>query len=143
MAGDRQLVDDYIGTYPEDRQQLLQQVRSAIHRGVPEAAEKIRYGLPVMLGGRHAIHFAGWENHIGLYAVPALDEPLETAIAPYRNKDALAFLVGADPVRPDRARLGSCGRAAHGLNLAGETAGFCRLRLDEATAARPTTSTTP
>lgn len=92
MAGDLQAVDDYIGAYPEDRQQLLQQVRAAIHRGVPDADEKLRYAMPaVMLGGRYAIHFAGWRNHIGLYAVPTLDEPLETAIAPYRNKDALAF----------------------------------------------------
>jgi uncharacterized protein YdhG (YjbR/CyaY superfamily) len=92
VAPDQKTVEDYIGTYPEDRQQLLQQVRSAIHRGVPDAAEKIRYGMPaVMLDGRYAIHFAGWKNHIGLYAVPTLDEPLQTAVAPYRNKDALAF----------------------------------------------------
>jgi uncharacterized protein YdhG (YjbR/CyaY superfamily) len=92
VVPDQKAVDDYIGTFPEDRQQRLQLVRSAIHRGVPDAAEKIRYGMPaVTLGGRYAIHFAGWKNHIGLYPVPALDDPLEAAIAPYRNKDALAF----------------------------------------------------
>jgi len=92
VAGDAAAVDDYIETFPAERQNLLQQVRAAIHRGVPDANEQIRYGMPaVMLGRRYGIHFAGWKNHIGLYAVPTLDEPLETAIAPYRNKDALAF----------------------------------------------------
>jgi len=42
-------VDEYIGTFPDDRQQLLQLVRSAIHRGVPDAPEKIRYGMPAVM----------------------------------------------------------------------------------------------
>jgi uncharacterized protein YdhG (YjbR/CyaY superfamily) len=93
MAPEPKTVDDYIATFPDDRQQLLQLVRSAIHRGVPDAEEKIRYGMPaVMLGSRAAIHFAGWKNHIGMYAFARLDEPLESAIAPYRSeKDTLAF----------------------------------------------------
>ncbi|CAN5314811.1 hypothetical protein BH09ACT9_BH09ACT9_54310 [soil metagenome] len=92
MATDHKTVEDYLAAYTDEQRQLLQQVRAAIHRGVPDATEKVRYAMPaVMLGGRYAIHFAGWKNHIGLYAVPTMDEPLETAIAPYRNKDALAF----------------------------------------------------
>jgi uncharacterized protein YdhG (YjbR/CyaY superfamily) len=92
VPADQPAVDDYIEGFPAEQQDLLRQVRAAIHRGVPDADEKIRYGMPaVMLGRRYAIHFAGWKNHIGRYAVPSLDEPLETAIAPYRNKDALVF----------------------------------------------------
>ena len=45
-----------------------------------------------MLGGRYALHFAGWKKHIGLYPVPTLDEPLESEIAPYRaEKDSVVF----------------------------------------------------
>ena len=55
--------------------------------------EKMRYGIAaVMLGGRYALHFAGWKKHIGLYPVPTLDEPLESEIAPYRaEKDSVRF----------------------------------------------------
>ena len=45
-----------------------------------------------MLGGRYALHFAGWKKHIGLYPVPTLDDPLEAEIAPYRaEKDSVVF----------------------------------------------------
>jgi uncharacterized protein YdhG (YjbR/CyaY superfamily) len=58
---------------------------------VPE--EKIRYGMPaVMLGGRYALHYAAWKKHIGLYPVPVLDEPLESAVAVHRTeKDSVVF----------------------------------------------------
>jgi uncharacterized protein YdhG (YjbR/CyaY superfamily) len=45
-----------------------------------------------MLGGRYALHYAGWKKHIGLYPVPTLDEPLESRIAPFRaEKDSVVF----------------------------------------------------
>jgi uncharacterized protein YdhG (YjbR/CyaY superfamily) len=86
-------VDDYIAGFEPDVQEILQHVRLAIHRGVPGAEEKIRYGMAaVMLGGRYAIHFAGWKKHVGLYPVPRFDGPLEDAVAPYREKkDTLNF----------------------------------------------------
>ena len=86
-------VDEYIVGFPPDRRAVLQEVREAIHRGVPGADEKIRYGMPaVMLGGRYAIHFAGWKKHIGLYPVPTFDEPLESEVAPHRSeKDSVTF----------------------------------------------------
>ena len=57
-----------------------------------------------MLGGRYALHFAGWKKHIGLYPVPTLDEPLEGEIAPYRaEKDSVVFPhTRARPVRAHR-----------------------------------------
>ena len=55
--------------------------------------EKMRYGIAaVMLGGRYALHYAGWKKHIGLYPVPSLREPLESEIAPFRaEKDSVVF----------------------------------------------------
>ena len=86
-------VDEHIAGFPPDRRAVLQDVREAIHRGVPDADEKIRYGMPaVTLGGRYAIHFAGWKKHLGLYPVPRFDEPFESEIAPHRSeKDSVTF----------------------------------------------------
>ena len=62
------------------------EVRAAILASVPDAEEKIRYGMPaVMLGGRYALHFAGWKKHIGLYPVPVLAPGLEERVAPLRS----------------------------------------------------------
>lgn len=52
MNSDGAAVDDYIETFPAEQQNLLQQVRVAIHRGVPDADEKIRYGMPAVMLGR-------------------------------------------------------------------------------------------
>jgi uncharacterized protein YdhG (YjbR/CyaY superfamily) len=95
-------VDEYLDGFSPEQQAILQRVRAAIHRGVPDAAEKIRYGMPaVLLGGRYAIHFAGWTKHIGLYPVPRFDGPLEAEVAPHRReKDSVTFS-WTDPVPED------------------------------------------
>ena len=87
-------VDEYIGSFPPDVQEVLEQVRQAIHAGVPDAVEKIRYDIAaVMLTPTRAIHFAGWKKHVGLYPVPRFEGELEEAIAPYRAaKDSANFL---------------------------------------------------
>lgn len=86
-------VDAYLAAFPSDQREVLQRVRSAIRSRVPDPVEKIRYGMPaVMLGGRYALHFAGWKKHIGLYPVPVLDEALEAELAPFRAaKDSVNF----------------------------------------------------
>ena len=60
---------------------------------VPDPVEKIRYGMPaIMLGGRYALHFAGWKKHAGIYPVPRLDDALEQRLVPHRTeKDTVAF----------------------------------------------------
>jgi uncharacterized protein YdhG (YjbR/CyaY superfamily) len=93
MAASPQSVDDYIATFPPEVAARLRQVRAAIHAEVPDGEERMRYGIAaVMLGGRYALHFAGWKKHIGLYPVPALPGPLEAEIAPRRSgKDTVGF----------------------------------------------------
>ena len=95
-------VDEYIAGFPPETQEILEKVRAAIHAGVPNPEEKVRYGIAaVMLGGRYALHFAGWKKHVGLYPVPVADEPLESEIAPYRTaKDSVIF-VYAKPIPYD------------------------------------------
>lgn len=97
-----QTVDEYVASFPDDTAARLAQVRSAIRAEVPDPEEKMRYGIAaVMLGGRYALHFAGWKHHIGIYPVPPLPEPLESEVAPYRSgKDSVTFR-HADPLPLD------------------------------------------
>lgn len=92
-------VDEYIAGFPPEVAERLQRIRDIIVAEVAgavdgEPEQKMRYGIAaVMLGGRYALHFAGWKKHIGLYPVPGLPEPLESEIAPYRTeKDSVVFL---------------------------------------------------
>jgi uncharacterized protein YdhG (YjbR/CyaY superfamily) len=86
-------VDAYLADLPPEVAERLRRVRAIITDHLAGGEELIRYGMPaVMLDPRHGLHFAGWKKHIGLYPVPVLDEPLESAVAPYRSsKDTVGF----------------------------------------------------
>jgi uncharacterized protein YdhG (YjbR/CyaY superfamily) len=86
-------VDDYIASYPEETRTQLAGVRRAIRRAVPQAGEKISYGMATFtIEGKPLIYYAGWKNHVGLYPVPTGDPEFEDAIGPYRRaKDTVRF----------------------------------------------------
>jgi uncharacterized protein YdhG (YjbR/CyaY superfamily) len=92
-------VDEYIAGFPPEVSDRLTRIRAIIVTAVRDATgadpeEKVRYGIAaVMLGGRYALHYAGWKKHIGLYPVPTLPDPLEPDVAPHRSeKDSVIFL---------------------------------------------------
>lgn len=65
-------VDDYIKSFPEDVQKTLQQVRKTIKKAAPDAIEGFSYMMPAYkLNGKPLVYFAGYKNHIGLYATPS------------------------------------------------------------------------
>ncbi|MEV7693016.1 DUF1801 domain-containing protein [Microbacterium sp. NPDC089189] len=95
-------VDAYIAGFPPEVAARMTQVREAILAEVPGAEEKMRYGIAaVMLGGRYALHYAGWKQHIGLYPVPVLPQPLESEVAPLRSGADTVVLRHAVPLPVD------------------------------------------
>ena len=64
-------VDNYIKSFPENVQLLLNQVRAVIKENAPEAEESVSYQMPAYkTDGKPLVYFAGFKNHIGLYATP-------------------------------------------------------------------------
>ena len=92
-AGTPNAVDAYIAGFPPDVAERLTALRAIITKHLHGGEETIRYGMPaVMVGKRYGLHYAGWKKHVALYPVPALLEPLESAVAPYRSgKDSVSF----------------------------------------------------
>jgi uncharacterized protein YdhG (YjbR/CyaY superfamily) len=77
-------IDDYIGSFPEDVQIILAEIRRRIHDTVPAVAEIISYQLPtITLDGRSLVYFAAWKHHIAVYPIPAADAALARELAPY------------------------------------------------------------
>ena len=71
-------MDEYINTFPEDIQKLLEKIRETIRNVAPEAVETISYQMPTFnLDGKYLIHFAAWKNHIGFYPIPAGDKAFQ------------------------------------------------------------------
>ncbi len=86
-------IDGYISTFPADIQAILENVRQAIQKAAPEAAETISYGIPTFnLNGKHLVFFAGWKHHLSLYPLPAGDEAFQQEISHYkRAKGSIQF----------------------------------------------------
>lgn len=89
-------IDDYISTFPDEIQVILEKVRMTLRNAVPSAGEAISYQMPtITLDGKSLVYFAAWKNHIGLYPIPAADDALEQDVEPYRGaKDAVKFPYG-------------------------------------------------
>lgn len=61
-------VDAYIAGYPEKVQGILQEMRALILRAMPDAAQKIGYGIPTFtLNGKNIVHIGGFANHVSLF----------------------------------------------------------------------------
>ena len=61
-------IDEYINTFPEDVQRILQTIRDAALGTV----EAISYQMPTFkLNGRNLVHFAAFARHIGFYPTPS------------------------------------------------------------------------
>jgi uncharacterized protein YdhG (YjbR/CyaY superfamily) len=82
-------IDDYIGSFPEDVQIILEKVRRTIRNAAPGADETISYQMPtITLNGKSLVYFAAWKHHIALYPIPTADEAFEQELAPYRAAKA-------------------------------------------------------
>ena len=87
-------VDEYLATHSEDTRAILERVRVAIRKAVPNAEEAISYQIPVFkLHGKNVVFFAGWKQHFSLYpATDALVAAFEDELAPYKvSKGTIRF----------------------------------------------------
>lgn len=66
-----QTIDEYIAEFPEQTRRALEEVRAAVREIAPDAVETVSYAIPTFdLRGRHLVHFAGYERHVGFYPSP-------------------------------------------------------------------------
>ncbi len=85
-------IDEYIATFPEEIQTILQKVRETIKAAAPEAEEKISYQMPTFALKGNLVHFAAFKNHIGFYPTPSGTEAFKEEIARYQaGKGSIQF----------------------------------------------------
>ena len=78
-------VDEYIASFPEEVQVILEQVRTTIKQTAPEAEETISYAMPAYKLHGMLVYFAAFKNHIGLYALPSGNEAFKKELATYKT----------------------------------------------------------
>ena len=91
--GKFETVESYLGSFPDEVQPILEQVRTTIRSAVPAGEETISYDIPtVKVDGKPVVYFAGWKHHVSVYPIPEVDEALERELAPFRAaKGTLKF----------------------------------------------------
>lgn len=80
-----QSIDEYIALFPEDVQQILQELRAVIKSAAPEAVEKISYQMPTFFLKGNLVHFAAYKKHIGFYPAPRGIEAFKDELAVYKG----------------------------------------------------------
>ena len=79
-------MDEYIATFPEETQKILEEIRALIKSMAPDAREKISYQIAAFeLNGKNLIHFAGWKKHISLYPIPSGTDAFNKEVSKYAD----------------------------------------------------------
>jgi len=98
-------IDEYIAEFPAETQRVLEEVRTLIKAAAPDATETISYAIPTFdLNGKHLVHFAAYERHVGFYPGSSGIAAFEGELRPYKSaKGSVQFPLGqplpADVIR--------------------------------------------
>ncbi len=85
-------IDEYIATFPDVTQTLLEQMRIIIHKAAPVAKETISYNMPAFKTEKVLVYFAAYKNHIGFYPTGSGIKAFKNEIQKYKNsKGAVQF----------------------------------------------------
>ena len=78
-------IDEYIASFPEETQKILQKLRAAIKAAAPGAQEKISYQMPAFAQKGILVYFAAWKNHIGFYPTSSGTQAFKQELSAYKN----------------------------------------------------------
>jgi uncharacterized protein YdhG (YjbR/CyaY superfamily) len=78
-------IDEYIATFTEDKQALLEAVRATIKASAPDAEERISYQMPTFALNGNLVHFAALKNHIGFYPTSSGIEAFKDELSRYEG----------------------------------------------------------
>ena len=97
-------IDEYIATFPEDTQALLETVRATIKAAAPDAEEKISYGMPAFAqkGKGNLVYFAKNKDFIGLYpASSGVPQAFKDELSRYKCTPGSIHLPISEPLPLD------------------------------------------
>lgn len=81
-------VDEYIASAPEEARVKLKEIRKIIKSVVPEAEEKLSYGMPYYGYKGRLVYFAFSKKHVGLYVMPPVIQDHKKELEGYETATA-------------------------------------------------------
>ena len=77
-------MDQYIAGFPQDVQEILEEIRITVRKAAPDAEETIKYGMPTFILKGNLVYFGAFKKHIGFYP------PISSGSAEFR-RDLAAY----------------------------------------------------
>jgi uncharacterized protein YdhG (YjbR/CyaY superfamily) len=85
-------IDEYISTFPQEVQLILEELRAVIKTSAPDAEEKISYQMPTFTLNGNLVHFAAYKKHIGFYPTPSGIQAFKEELSNYEGaKGSIRF----------------------------------------------------
>lgn len=95
-------VEVYIEGFPDDIKETLTRIREIILDCAPDVEESMAYGMPAYKTyGKPLIYFAGFKNHIGLYATPSGHSEFADELAGYKHGKGSVQFPSCKPIPYD------------------------------------------
>lgn len=98
---ERKTIDEYIENFPDDIQQILQNIRRVIQENAPDASEKISYGMPCFWQGKNLVYFAAMKGHLGFYPTPSGVTAFADKLSEYKMAKGSVQIPWSKPVPYD------------------------------------------
>ena len=77
-------IQEYINSQEVNVRERLNAIYETIQSAIPDAEERISWGMPTFWKGRNIIHFAPAKKHIGLYPGPEAVEAFREQLKDYK-----------------------------------------------------------
>jgi uncharacterized protein YdhG (YjbR/CyaY superfamily) len=98
-------IENYISGFPAEIQHIMHAVRQIIKEAAPGASELFAYGMPAYKTyGKPLVYFAGFKNHIGLYATPSGHEQFKAELSKYKQGKGSVQFPYTEPIPYDLIR---------------------------------------
>lgn len=82
----------YFSTFPASTQKRLEEIYFICKEFLPEATEKISYGMPCFSLKHNVVYFAAFKNHIGFYPTASGVKAFENELVGLKfSKGAIQF----------------------------------------------------
>ncbi len=79
-------IETYIKQFPDNVQEILQNLRKLVKNNAPQAEEIFSYGMPAYKTNKKPlVYFAAFKNHIGFYATPSGHSEFKNELSKYKQ----------------------------------------------------------
>jgi uncharacterized protein YdhG (YjbR/CyaY superfamily) len=94
-------VDDYLADVPTKERAVLKKIRATVKSVVPEAGEKISYGMPAFTYHGNLLYYGAMKTHLSLFpGSKSVVKEFQTEISQYGTTSAGTIRFKADKPLP-------------------------------------------